>query len=286
MQFTDAEAKAFWPLYDQYRAEMEKIGTKIRNQLLDLATLYPDIPAEVAMKGLKDTLALEKQQAALRATHVTKIAKVLSPVKALRFAQVDLRLEFATRLKVAANVPLMPIEGRIGMTTSVDSYNRGQEVGSVTVTTNELRATVIAIDAATRSVTLLSKDGIKETIKVGPEVVNFGQIRVGDKLLVLVTESLLVQMGARAAAASDRPAEVIKLAEEGTKPGGVIAESTESTGTIVALDTANRTATLKFEDGSTRTFPVRPGLDMSTQKVGDTVVFRTTESVAVSITKP
>jgi hypothetical protein len=286
MQFTETEAKAFWPLYDQYRAETEKIGDKIKQQILDYAGLYPDVPAETAKKALKDTLNFEKQQMTLRATHLGKVAKVLSPAKTLRYAQVDMRVDLASRLKLAANIPLVPTEGKIAMTSSADIYSPGATPGSLVVKTNELRATVIAIDHATRSVTLLGEGGIKETVKAGPDVVNFDQVKVGDKLLVLVTESLLVQMGDRAAAAGERPDEVVKLAPEGAKPGAVVANATEATGTIVSLDTSARTATLKFEDGTTKTFPVRPGVDMSKHKAGEKVVFRTTESVALSIRTP
>ena len=53
-----------------------------------------------------------------------------------------------------------------------------------------------------------------------------------------------------------------------------------------ALDSDKRTATLRFQDGTTRTYPVRSDLDMSKYKVGDKMLIRLTESVALAVTKP
>jgi len=58
------------------------------------------------------------------------------------------------------------------------------------------------------------------------------------------------------------------------------------TGTVTALDPDKRTATLRFEDGSTRTLPVRSDVDLGQRKVGDQVVFQITEMVAISVEKP
>jgi hypothetical protein len=56
------------------------------------------------------------------------------------------------------------------------------------VETYKLTATVIGIDAPVRKVTLLGQDGKKTTVKCGPEVTNFEQIRVGDVVKTTVTD--------------------------------------------------------------------------------------------------
>ena len=55
---------------------------------------------------------------------------------------------------------------------------------------------------------------------------------------------------------------------------------------MVAIDRTKRTATLRFEDGRTKTFPVRDDIDLSRRKVGEKVVFLVTEMVAISVDKP
>jgi hypothetical protein len=78
---------------------------------------------------------------------------------------------------------------------------------------------------------------------------------------------------------------VVALAPKGAKPGGVAAQTTQVIGTVMAIDRTERTATLRFEDGETKTFPVRGDIDLSRHKVGDRVVFRHTEMVAISVDK-
>jgi len=286
MQFTEDEGRAFWPLYHRYRAEMDKVGDGIKNLVLEYAKFYPDVPENRARQMLKDLAGLEKQQGATRASYLKQVGKVLPAAKTLRFAQVENRLDLALRLQLAATVPLVPIEGRMTPDASgAVAYVAGVP-GGVMVQTVEVTATVASIDQATRKVTLVSPDGIKQTVKVGPEAINFDQIRVGDQLKVALTEELVVQMAEPGKSADDGSAAVVVLAPKGAKPGGVAAETTQVTAKVTAIDHKNRKATLQFEDGSTRTLPVRSDVDLSKRKIGDQVVFRVTEKIAIRVQTP
>ena len=107
MQLTDAESAAFWPLYRDYRTEMDKLGDGIVKLVLEYADAYPNVPEDRAGKLLKDYLALEKDLVSVRAKHLKKVAKVLRKSKVLRFAQVENRLDLALRLQMAGALPLM-----------------------------------------------------------------------------------------------------------------------------------------------------------------------------------
>jgi Cu/Ag efflux protein CusF len=285
LQLTPAEAGKFWPLYHQYRAQMDKVGDGIVKLVKEYGGYYPNIPEARAKTMLKEMLDLEDQQVDTREKFFKKFGKVLPPDKNLRFAQVENRLDLAVKVKLAANIPLTPIEGR--WTAEAGRAARIVEgaPGGTVVQTYELTATVAAIDKAAHKVTLLSAEGIKKTVKAGPEVINFDQIRIGDQLKITATEELVVQMAGPGEAADDAAA-VVALAPKGAKPGAVAAETTRVTATVTAIDPEKRTATLRFEDGSTRTFPVRSDVDLSKRKVGDQVVFRLTETVAITVSKP
>lgn len=283
MQFTEAEAKAFWPIYHQYRAEMDTVGDGVKHLVLEYAGLYPNVPDERAKRMLKELADLEKKQVATRAKYLKKFAKDLPAAKTLRFAQVESRLDLAVRLELAASIPLVPITGEIaGRLAQGAAFVEGT-AGGVFVETFEFTAKVAAIDPARRMVTLVSDDGIKQVVKVGPEAINFDQIRVGDQLTVTATEELAVAMSAPGD--TDAGAALVALAPKGAKPGGLVAEAVQVTGTITAIDTAKRTATLRFEDGSTKTFPVRSDVNLSQRKVGDKVTFRVTEMIAITVQK-
>jgi hypothetical protein len=284
MQLTEAEAKAFWPLYHQYRTEMDTVGDGIMHLILEYAGLYPNVPEERASNMLKELARLEKKQVAIRASYLKKIAKVLPAAKALRFAQVESRLDLAVRLELAAQIPLVPIASEIAGRFSEGAAFVEGTAGGVFVQTLEITARVAAIDKASRKVTLVSPEGIKQTVRVGPEAINFDQVRVGDQLKVTVTEELVVRMAAPGEASGG--AALVALAPKGAKPGGLIAEAVQVTGTVTAIDTAKRTATLRFADGTTKRFSVRSDVDLSKCKVGEQVVFRATEMMAVSLEKP
>lgn len=154
------------------------------------------------------------------------------------------------------------------------------------VQTHKMTATVTDIDAAKRKVTLVTSDGEKTTVKCGPEVINFDQIRVGDQLKATVTEELAVAMAAEGAPPSDGGAAVVALAPKGAKPGGIVANTVQVTAKVTAIDLKHHKATLQFPDGTSKTVAVRPDVDLTQRKVGEEVVIRTTEAVALSVQKP
>ena len=110
MQLTEAESAAFWPLYREYRAEMDKLGDGIVKLVLEYADAYPNVPEDRAEKLLKDYFALEKDLVNVRAKYLKKIAKVLPASKVLRFAQLENRLDLVLRLQMASAVPLVPAD--------------------------------------------------------------------------------------------------------------------------------------------------------------------------------
>jgi translation elongation factor P/translation initiation factor 5A len=147
-------------------------------------------------------------------------------------------------------------------------------------------ATVNAIDPSTREVTLTSDDGRKNTFTCGPDVRNFNQIHVGDKVNATITERLVVFVNRDGIPPSATHAGALARAPEGAKPGMMMAESYEITARVEAIDIAGRTATLLFPDGQTKTVTIRADVDPSHYKVGDTVVIRATDSLSLLVEKP
>jgi Cu/Ag efflux protein CusF len=158
--------------------------------------------------------------------------------------------------------------------------------GGTVVETYQLTATVTAIDAPARKVTLVTKDGEKTTVKCGPDVINFDQIQVGDNVKARVTAQMTVAMADAANPPTDRGTGLVVLAPKGAKPGGLVAETQQYTATITALNLKRREATLRFPDDSIRTFTVRKDVDLTQRKVGEKVAFWVTATVALSVEKP
>jgi hypothetical protein len=170
--------------------------------------------------------------------------------------------------------------GETSMVATKEGVPGGVRVDAVKVT-----ATVTDLDAAKRLITIKRSDGVKRTFKAGPEVVNFGQIKVGDQVSATVAESLVVFLKKDGEPSGANAAAAVGVAPEGEKPGMVVAGTVEVTAKIKALDPEKRTATLELPGGE-ETVPVRQDVDMSKAKVGDSVVIRMTEAVAIQVEKP
>jgi len=164
-------------------------------------------------------------------------------------------------------------------------YTKGVPGGTITQTF-KTSATVTAIDHEKRTATLLGSDGKKFVVQVGPAAVNFDQIRVGDVVNATVTQKIVAHLAKEHTAAGDGAATAVALAGKGDQPGGVIAETTQVTARIIAIDVEKHAATLRFEDGNTQTLPIRDDVNLSQLKVGQQAVFRVTEMIAISVEKP
>ncbi len=158
--------------------------------------------------------------------------------------------------------------------------------GGIMVNTTKVSARVTAIDYDQRKVTLLGADGEPFTVKVGPAAVNFDQVKKGDLVNLTLTEELVVFVDDEQAPQGDGSAAVMARAPKGAQPGGLMAETTQITGTVTSIDLMKHTATLRFEDGTTKTFKARDDVDLGKHKAGERVVFQLTEMVAISVEKP
>jgi hypothetical protein len=147
------------------------------------------------------------------------------------------------------------------------------------------KATVAAVDASTRSVTLAAPDGKKTTFKAGDDVRNFDQIAVGDHVTAQVWEMLAVHLvRAGNPSASDADAALAAgRAPKGAKPGGFVVASTEEFATVIAVDPESRWGTLKFPDGKWRSLQAGENVDLTNVKPGDKVSIRHTEGAAISV---
>jgi translation elongation factor P/translation initiation factor 5A len=158
--------------------------------------------------------------------------------------------------------------------------------GGTTLETYQSSAIVTAIDAANRLVTVVSPNGATATFKAGTNVVNFDQIHIGDQIRATLTKEVVVFLRPADEPATDGGASAIALAAKGQKPGVAMADTVEVTATVEAVDLKRHEATLLFPDGTTKTFPVRPDVDLTKAKLGQQVVIRSTRSIAFLVEKP
>lgn len=155
--------------------------------------------------------------------------------------------------------------------------------GAIIVDTFTATAMVAAIDASKRKVTLVSPDGHKTTYKAVPEVVNFGQIRAGDRVKVVLTEEAAVFIG-HGAPPSAMAASGVALAPVGAKPAGVLVDTMQVTARVAAVDTKTRKVTFDLPDGR-KTVKVGKQVDLATVMPGDNVTVQISEGLTLAVEK-
>ena len=157
--------------------------------------------------------------------------------------------------------------------------------GAIVVDTFTTTATVTGIDAARRELTLATPNGRRETYKAGPEVVNFGQIQVGDQVKAVLTEEAAVALG-KGGAPIGTSGGGVALAPVGSKPAGVIVETSEITAKVTGVDARRHKITFELPDGTTKTVKVGRKVDLSAVQSGETVTMQVSEGLAVTVEKP
>jgi hypothetical protein len=107
MLLTESEAARFWPLYDEYRAEMVKQGDRRVKVITDYAANRDSMSEDEANRLLKDRLDIEKEKVDIREKYAKKFQKELSARTTARFFQIDQKLDAAVDASLAARIPLI-----------------------------------------------------------------------------------------------------------------------------------------------------------------------------------
>jgi hypothetical protein len=164
--------------------------------------------------------------------------------------------------------------------TVVQTANGGYEVETISTT-----ATVVAIDAAKRKLTLQTPDGKKTSFKAGPDVANFAQIQVGDQVNAVVTEEIAIAVFQHGPPPASLAGATAILSPIGARPGGLVAATDVESATVTAVDAPKHKVTLQFSDGSTKTIKVDKSIDLSNITPGNQIVMQVAEAVAITVTK-
>ena len=107
MEFTDAEDKAFWPIYREYDVELSKINDEKVTGIEEYARNYANVSDALADKLATKALELEAQRTALKQKYDTRLKSALSPKTAARFLQVENQLLMIIDLQISAALPIV-----------------------------------------------------------------------------------------------------------------------------------------------------------------------------------
>ncbi len=106
MDLTDAEAEKFWPVYDQYAAELSRIYDTKLALLKDYVDNYTSMTGEQAENYIRKRAEVEHSIMQLRLKYIPAFRKVLSGRETALFYQLDWRLGLAIDVQLV-QVPLI-----------------------------------------------------------------------------------------------------------------------------------------------------------------------------------
>src|SRR4051794_2991456 len=141
-------------------------------------------------------------------------------------------LAVAVSLPVAAQTGHTSVSGAPGVSTAMQSHT--------------VEATITKIDAKTREVTLKGPEGREITIVAGPEVKNFSQLKVGNKVETEYVEALVLDLkkgGGQQVVRTERS--VRETAKPGETPRAAAGREIKVVGDVTKLDPATRTVTVR-----------------------------------------
>jgi hypothetical protein len=107
MQLNDTEGKAFWPIYNDYQHELDKLNDQKVALIKEYASNYDNISDKEVQSLADRAFALQKKRIDLRQQYFKKISKAVSPKSAARFAQVEDRIDLLLNLQLASSMPMV-----------------------------------------------------------------------------------------------------------------------------------------------------------------------------------
>ena len=109
MALTAQEGEAFWPVYNSYRTEADKLSKDAIALLLDYARAYGEgsVSDESAGQLQERLLELRENQLELKEKYAKRIAKEVSPKRSLRFLQIEEQLDAISLLANTSDIPLV-----------------------------------------------------------------------------------------------------------------------------------------------------------------------------------
>jgi hypothetical protein len=108
MMFSDEEREAFWPLYERYSAEKRQVSERYLAALIEFVDRYHsgDLTDEHASRLTKVYFDVELAILDKRRSYVPRFGEFLTPVKVMRFFQLENKVEAEVNAALALVIPL------------------------------------------------------------------------------------------------------------------------------------------------------------------------------------
>ncbi len=107
MQLTESEAKAFWPIYESYQKDLDKINQRLGKVINDYGANYQSLTDDLADKLTTEAIAIEVDRTKLMQSYLPKLKKALPAKKVARYYQLEHKIRSVINFQLAVNIPLV-----------------------------------------------------------------------------------------------------------------------------------------------------------------------------------
>jgi predicted outer membrane protein len=109
MELTESEAKSFWPIYEQYQKDLQKINQRLASLLESYADDFrkKSLTDDKAKKLIDEAVAIEQAEANLKSAYAPKLGKALPVKKVARYLQIENKIRAVVKYDIAQGVPLV-----------------------------------------------------------------------------------------------------------------------------------------------------------------------------------
>ena len=105
---TEAEGRAFWPVYREYRNEMAaKVGDRMQKLIQDYADALDNMTNDQAKAMVDEMMTIQQQEYKVRKSYLSKFRKVLPEIKVARFLQIENQIDAIIKLELVESIPLV-----------------------------------------------------------------------------------------------------------------------------------------------------------------------------------
>lgn len=108
MTFKQAEAEKFWPVYERYEADLNRLGDQKLALIKDYADNYKTMTEDKAGELTSKAIELDILRTSLLQQYLPQFQKALTNRRAAQFYQVEMPLLKIVDLQIASQMPMMP----------------------------------------------------------------------------------------------------------------------------------------------------------------------------------
>ena len=165
---------------------------------------------------------------------------------------------------------------------AIASSPQAQSVSKANVL--KMNATITAIDAGNRMLTLRDEKGNEDTFSVSKDVQRFDELKVGQKVGLTYYESVVFQVLKPGEKGSGTSFDAAVNRGTGALPAGTIATQEKMTVTVKAIDPAVPSVTVATDDGRVVTRKIENKKNLENLKPGDKIDITFTRALVTAVT--